>query len=52
MKDGNSISKKFGFVCFVNPDDAERALSAESLKKEFYVNQALTKEERKLQLER
>lgn len=46
MKDENGKSKGFGFVCFKNPEEAEKAVQAFSDKSSLYVCEAKTKERR------
>jgi RNA recognition motif-containing protein len=46
MKDENGRPKGFGFVCYKNPQDAEKAVLAYADKGSMYVGEAKTKEKR------
>ena len=56
MKDAEGVSKGFGFVCFKNWQDAQKALesfssdNADSEEQNLYVSESKTKEQRQLEV--
>lgn len=52
MKDENGKSKGFGFICFKNVADAQKALTLENNKDGLYVNEFKSKDVRALEIQK